>query len=89
MKRLRLGKLPRSVKHWPCDQFLDHDNDVIASIQSAPLSDFERQVLSDHPGLSVAEAKVIADMLLRCAEYAAQVVPRHLADNPGAAILST
>ena len=55
-------------------------------MQSAPLSDFERQVLSDHPELSVAGAKVIADMLFRCAEYAAQVVPRQLAVNSGAAI---
>ena len=81
LKRLRLGKPPRRVKHWPCDQFIDHDHDVIARTQSAPLSDFERQVLSDRPELSAAEAKVIADMLLRCAEYAAQVVPRHLADT--------
>ena len=29
------------------------------------------QVLSDHPGLSTAEAKVVALTLLRCADYAA------------------
>ena len=43
-------------------------------------------MLNDHPELSVAESKVIADMLLRCAEYAAQVVPRYIADNPGKAV---
>ena len=64
MKRLRIGKLPRAVKHWPCDQFVDQDNDVVARIAPAPLSDFERQVLNDHPELSVAESKVIADMFL-------------------------
>ena len=86
LKRLRLGKLPRGVKHWPCDQFFYHDNSVVARIASAPLYDFERHVLNDHPELSVAESKVIADMLLRCAEYAAQVVPRLIADNPGKAV---
>ena len=86
MKRLRLGKLPRSVKHWPIDQIDDHDNNVADRIAAAPLSDFERQVLCDHPELSVAESKVVADMLLRCAEYAAQVVPRYIADNPGKVI---
>ena len=86
LNRLRLGKLPRSVKHWPCDQYIDPDNTVVARIASAPLYDFERQLLCDHPELSVAESKVVADMLLRCAEYAAQVVPRYIADNPGKAI---
>ena len=40
----------------------------------------------DHPELSVAESKVVADMLLRCAEYASQVGPRYIADNPGKVI---
>ena len=87
LKRLRLGILPRHVKHWPCDQILT-DQDVNTRIQSAPLPDFERQVLHDHPELSAAEAKVIASTLLRCVEYASQVVPRQLAVNPGAAIPS-
>ena len=43
---------------------------------------FEWQVVSDHPELSVGESCIVANMLLRCAEYAAQVVPRYLADNP-------
>ena len=86
LKRLRLGKLPRSVKHWPIDQIDDPDNNVADRIAAAPLSDFERQVVSDHPELSVAESKVVANMLLRCAEYAAQVVPRYIADNPGKVI---
>ena len=55
-------------------------------MQSALLLDFEKQVLRHHPELSAAEAKVMPETLLRRAEYAAQVVPRHLADNPGAAI---
>ena len=76
MKRVRLGKLPRSVKHWPIDQIDDHDNNVADRIASAPLSDVERQVLKDHPQLSAAESKVVANMLFRCAEYVAQVVPR-------------
>ena len=88
LKRLRLGKLPRSVKHWPIDQIDGHDNNVADRIASAPLSDFERQVLKDHPELSAAESKVVANMLLRCAEYADQVVPRYIADNPGKVIKS-
>ena len=85
VKRLRLGKLPRHVKNWPCD-LIQSDHDVNARIQDAPLSEFERQVLQDHPELSAVEAKVIANTLLRCAEYAAQVVPRQSAVNSGAAI---
>ena len=50
------------------------------------MSDFEQQVSQDHPELAAAECKGEADMLQRCAEYAAKVAPRFLADNPGAAI---
>ena len=39
------------------------------------ISDFEKQGLHDHPELSVAESKTVASTLLRCAEFAAQVVP--------------
>ena len=74
LKRLRQGTLPRQVSNWPCD-FVLSDYDVNARIAEMPLSDFEKQVLSDHPELSVAEAKTIASTLLGCVEYAAQVVP--------------
>ena len=47
-----------------------------------PLSDFARQVLSDHPGLSVAEAKVVALTLLRCADYAANQSLVSVASRP-------
>ena len=36
------------------------------------LSDFAVQVLEDHPGLSVAEAKVAADTPVRCVDYVTQ-----------------
>ena len=48
---------------------------VFEHVKSGPtdsLSDFAAQVLKDHPGLSVAEAKVVADTLLRCADFVAQ-----------------
>ncbi len=64
----------------------DPDNNVADRIAAAPMSDFERQVVSDHPELSVAESRVVANMLLTCAEYAAQVVPRYIAYNPGKVI---
>ena len=37
------------------------------------MSDFAAQVIEDHPGLSVAEAKVVANTLLRCAVFAASL----------------
>ena len=66
--------MPRQVSGWPCDLILS-DYNVSARLQEVPLSDIEKQVLRDHPELSVTEAKVIANTLLRCAEFAAQVVP--------------
>ena len=54
---------------------ISSDLNINARINAAPLSDFEKQVLHDHPELSVAEAKTVASTLLRCAEFAAQVVP--------------
>ena len=69
IKRLAEGKLPRGVKSWPCDDISDMQTSK--RIKKEPLSDFARQVLSDHPGLSTAEAKVVAQTLLRCAVYAA------------------
>ena len=66
------------------EEVMDHD--IAGRIAAAPLSEFESQVVSDHPELSVAESRVVANMLLRCAEYAAQVVLRYIADNPGKAI---
>jgi hypothetical protein len=83
LKRLQQGRLPYRVTKWPIDQIDDPDRDIADRIAAAPLSDFERQVVSDHPELSVGECRLVANMLLRCAEYAAQVVPRYLADNPG------
>ena len=83
LKRLQQGLLPRRVTQWPIDQIDDPDHDIADRIAAAPLSDFERQVVSDHPELSVGESRIVANMLLRCAEYAAQIVPRYLADNPG------
>ena len=38
----------------------------------APISEFECQVLCDHPELSSQEAKIVASTLLRCSEYANQ-----------------
>ena len=35
-----------------------------------PLSDFEQQIVSDHPELSVDECRIVAKMLSACAEFA-------------------
>ena len=68
IKRLAEGKLPRGTKSWPCDDITDMQTNK--RIRKEPLSAFASQVLSDHPGLSVAEAKVVAQTMLRCADYA-------------------
>ena len=36
------------------------------------MSGLATKVLADHPGLTVAEAKEVADTLLRCADYLVQ-----------------
>ena len=84
--RLQQGLLPRRVTQWPIDQIDDPDHDIADRIATSPLSDFERQVVSDHLELSVDESRIVANMLVRCADYAAQVVPRFIADNPGKVI---
>ena len=78
--------LPRRVTQWPIDQIDDPDNDIADRIAANPFSDFERQVVSDHPELSFDGSRTAANMSLRCADYATQVVPRFIADNPGKVI---
>ena len=73
MKKLAEGRLPRGVACWPIDTATDLP--TAKRRKAAPLSDFAAQVLKDHPGLTVSEAKVIADTLLRCADFAAQQPP--------------
>ena len=55
-KRLAVGRLPRGVPVWPCEAITDAP--TVKRIRAQPLSAFATQVLEDHPGLSVAEAKV-------------------------------
>ena len=64
---------PRGCTDWPCD--LITDVQTSKRIRAEPLSDFEAQVLEDHPGLSKVEAKVVANTLLRCADFAAKAGP--------------
>ena len=59
---------------------------ALIQIQISEASIGEQDFFQDHPEFTIAECKVVASMLLRCAEYAATVEPRLLADNPGAAI---
>ena len=80
IKRLAEGKLPRGVKSWPCDDITDMQTSK--RIRKEPLSAFARQVLSDLPGLSVAEAKAVAQTLLRCADYAANQSRVSVASRP-------
>ena len=70
MKRLAEGRLPRGVACWPIETVSDLP--TAKRRRAAPLSDFAAQVLKGHPGLSVAAAKVVADTLLRCADFVAQ-----------------
>ena len=83
LKRLQQGKLPRLVKHWPIDCIDDQNGTTLDRINAAPLSDFEQQVSQDHPELSVAESKVVASMLLKCAEFTARISSRIPVTKPG------
>ena len=71
IKRLAAGRLPRGAKSWPCDDITDVQTNK--RIRREPLSDFALQVLSDHPGLSESEAKVVTNTLLRCADFASSI----------------
>jgi len=71
---------------WPIDQTDDPDNDIADRIAANLLFDLERQGVSDHPELSVDESRIVANMLLRCADFATQVVARFIADNLGKVI---
>ena len=73
IKRLSNGLLPVGCKTWPCDEVPDAQ--VAKRIRGPPLSSFVSQVLEDHPGLTTAEAKIVADTLLRCADHAASQSP--------------
>ena len=52
--------------------FVVIDAPTAKRVRAQPLSDFVAQVVVDHPGLSVAEAKVAADTLLSCADFVTQ-----------------
>ena len=60
-----------SLQFWPCDDITDAP--TVNRVRAQPISDFAAQVIEDHPGLSVAEAKVVANTLLRCAVFAASL----------------
>ena len=70
LKRLEQGKLPRRVAEWPLHQIDDSAGNVESRVAAYPLSDFEQQIVSDHPELTVAECKIVARMLAACAEFA-------------------
>ena len=61
----------------------DQNGTINARINAAPFSDFEQQVFQDHPELYVAESKVVASMLLKCAEFTARISSRNPASNTG------
>ena len=48
----------------------DSSGTLESRVAAYPLSYFERQIVSDHPELSVAECKIVAKMLSACAEFA-------------------
>ena len=61
LKKLSSGKLPRSVSQWPLFRIEDDNGNLDNRVVS---------MLRDHPELSVAECKLVANMLLKCAEFA-------------------
>ena len=75
--------MPRNVKQWPIDSIAESSGAIIDRINAAPLSDFEQQVSQDHPELSVAESKVVASMLLKCAEFTARISSQNPVSKPG------
>ena len=42
----------------------------------APLSEFDQQIIQDHHESSVAECKLVTNMLLKCAEFAKRLGDR-------------
>ena len=68
IKRLSCGLLPVGCDDVP-------DVQTAKRIRGPPLSSFVTKVLEDHPGLTTAEAKIVADTLLRCADHAASQLP--------------
>ena len=64
------GKLPRKVPNWPLSLVDDSEGTLVARVAAYPLSDFEQQIVSDHPELSVDECRIVAKMLSACAEFA-------------------
>ena len=68
--KLSQGKLPRAVRDWPLSQVDDSAGTLEKRVAEYPLPDFERQIVSDHSELSVAECKIVARMLTACAEFA-------------------
>jgi len=71
IKRLAAGKLPRGAKSWPCDDITDVQTNK--RFRRELLSAFALQVLSDHPGLSESEAKVVAKTFFKCADFASSM----------------
>ena len=70
LKKLALGKLPRRVADWPLSRVDDSAGTLENRVASYPLSDFEKQIVLDHPELTVPECKIVAKMLAACAEFA-------------------
>ena len=60
--------MPRGVSSWLWNEFTDVP--TAKQVRSQPASTFAAQVMEDHAGLSVAQAKVVAHTLLRCADSA-------------------
>ena len=68
LKALRNGLKPPRVICWPNQVVSDH---LCQRAADVPLSDFAAQILADHPGLTVEEARIVAETMLRCADHAA------------------
>ena len=69
MKALAEGKLPPKVMNWPVEVL--HPA-LVLDAKAEPRSAFERKLRSDMPHLSTAEAKIVANCMLRVADFAVQ-----------------
>ena len=79
LRRLSLGKLPRSVTQWPLHRIDEDKGNIENRVVSVLLSKFDQQIIRDHPESSVAECKLVASMLLKCAEFANRLGDKSLA----------
>ena len=66
LKMINQGKKPVKDFVWPTDLL---DENTKSLTKATPIAPFVAQIHSDHPALSLKEAKVVADCMLRMADH--------------------